>query len=234
MEAKLIQAADNLPKPKCAFCDIEQAAAEKKKTPRKSVPMMRLVWVALLIASLCTTAFAYGSRSFGLWSGMHSFGYGDVVLLNWKYDYHFPEELMGLPFNDVSTLYGAPHGATHLEALLRPTYTYHSVGYGVSAETGSSAGQQIRIGFGSNRGENWKYHFSVGEDGFCNHKEADTEYRFKMEYAGFTLYVCACDGSYHIRWEDDQHQMVLRLSVSGYETMEEAVEIAKELIDGNR
>ena len=42
MEAKLIRAADYLPKPKCTFCDIEKAAAEKKKTPRKSVPMMRL------------------------------------------------------------------------------------------------------------------------------------------------------------------------------------------------
>jgi len=169
MEAKLMQAAKLLPEPTSEFRVIECAAGGKAyHKPRR---MMRGVLAAILILCLCMTAVAYGSRSYGLWSGLHSTGYGDVVLLNWKYDYSFPENFMGLPFTDVSTLYGAPHGVTHLEAILKPTYIYHSLSYGDQTGTRQDGTvtcnkQRIHIGFSSNQGENWKYHFSVVEVAF--------------------------------------------------------------------
>lgn len=238
MESKLLQAATMLPEPASTFAAIERAAgANAYHKPRR---MTRIVLAAALILCLCITAFAYGSRSYGLWSGLYSTGYGDVMLLNWKYDYSFPEDFMGLPFTDVSTLYGAPHGATHLEAILKPTYIYHSLSYGDQTGTHQQDGttiyngQRIHIGFGSNQGENWKYHFSVGEDGFCNYEGAIPGSQWKMEYEGFSLYICSHAESHHVRWEDGERNMVLRLSCYGFETQEEAVEVAKAMIDQNQ
>lgn len=240
MEEKLIKTAELLPVPVLEFEAIEQAVKKQQKLVRKPRTIMRVALAVLLIVCLCTTAFAYGKVKYGLWSGLHSKGYGDVVLLNWKYDYNFPEEFLGIPFSSMSTLYGAPQGATHLEALLKPTYTLHSVAYGEHSGTVQEdgtviyTGQRIRIGLGSNQGENWKYHFSVDEDGFCNHEGVIPESQRKTEYDGYVLYVCSYAESHHVRWEDGGRQMILRLIGYGFETQDEVVEIAKELIDMNQ
>lgn len=240
MELKLKQTAAYLPEPVLQFDTIEQAVEAKIRPVRSSRRFLHVALAAVLVICLCTTAFAFGEVDYGLWLGMSSSGYGDVILLNWKYDYNFPEELAGLPFDVMSTLYGAPHGASHLEALLKPTYTMHTITYGdhsvmVQGDgTVIDAGQRINIGFGSNQNENWKYHFSVGEDGFCNYEGIIPGSQWKMEYDGNVLYVCSGAESHIVRWEDGQRQLILRLRGYGFETQEEVVEIAKQMIDLNR
>lgn len=239
MEAKLMNAAALLPNPRLDFQTIEQQLKITAKPQRKTGKALRVALAAVLILCLCTTAFAYGKVKYGLWSGLHSTGYGDVKLLNWKYDYNFPEEFQGLPFNSVSTLYGAPHGASHLEALLKPTYTMHTITYGdysVTVEgdgTVIDAGLRINIGFGSNQDENWKYHFSVGEDGFCNYEGVIPGSQWKTEYREYELYVCSIGDCHRVHWEDTKRQIIVSLRSNGVKTQEEAVAIAKALIDLN-
>lgn len=240
MEAKLRGAAGLLPQPVLEFCRIEQAEKEKSRKARKPRFFRRAVLAAALIAALCITGFAYSERKYGLWSGMHSKGYGDVVLLNWKYNYHFPEEFLGLPFSSMSTYYGAPRGATHLEAILSPTYALHSVDYGdfsgTQMEDGTIrwSGKLIRISFGTTEIDTWKYHFSVGEDGFSDYEDVTPGSQRKVEYDGYVLYVYSCNDTHSVRWEDAGRKLVLDITAYGVEGQDEAIEIAKALIDLNR
>lgn len=240
MESKLMKTAELLPVPTLEFLTIEQAGTERTRPVRSHHKLLRVALAVLLIACLCTTAFAYGKVKYGLWTGFHSKGYGDVVLLNWKYDYNFPEEFLGLQFSGMSTYYGAPEGATHLEAILAPTYTMHSVSYGdhsgIRQEDGSIlwAGKRIDISFGTTEIDTWKYHFSVGEDGYCDYEGVKPGSQWKMEYEGYMLYGYTVGDKLRVRWEDTEHKLVLVVGCEGAETEDEAVDIAKALIDINK
>ena len=240
MEAKLINAAALLPEPILTFRDMEQAVADENRNAKGRMPVLRLALAVFLIVSLATTVFAYSGMKYGLWTNMYSQGYGDVVLVNWKYDCRFPKEFRGLPFSDMSSLHGAPEGASQLEAMLNPSYVMYSIDYGAYGGTVQSdgtvtyTGKLIRISFGTTETENWKYHFSVGDDGFCEHESVISESKWKTEYEGYLLYVHSVDGGHMIHWEDNQRQMIFRLRGYGFETQEEVLEAAKTLIDMNR
>ena len=155
MEAKLISLANQLPESTMEFREVETKANVKTTHGLRLRPLI----AALLVICLVSTVFAYGVQRYGLWSAGSSTAYADVKLLNWKYDYQFPETLGDSPFERVSTTNGAPQGASHLQALLQPTYRLHTIIY--HGEDGNT----IAINFGSTIQETWKYHFSVAEDG---------------------------------------------------------------------
>ena len=227
MEEKLMKAANELPVPALEFESIE--AVYTKGTLGKNKPrrIARLVLVAVLLIGLCTTAFAYGAVKYGLWSGCHSTAYSDVKLLTWRYHYNLPREFQGREFSNMSTLYGAPQGVSHMEALLKPTYTMHTVDYE------DSDGKWIDIAIGSTRMETWKYHFSVGNDGFCNYEEVTAGSQWKTEYGEYELYVCSISDRHRVHWLDSERQLVLSLSTDSVKTQKEVVELAKALIDLN-
>lgn len=242
MEEKLLKCAEALPKPEGNFRAIEQRVEERTK--RKKQPgrrrALRLALAVVLILCLATTVYAYGSMKYGLWSGIHSSSYGDMVLLNWKYDYYFPENLCGVPFMQMSTYYGAPQGATHLEALIAPTYELHNVDYGIKRQEEREDGatyewteNQIHISFGTTEKAQWKYHFSVAEDGSCNYERVDPGSQRTVEYKGIVLHLYTIGEKYSVRWEDAEKKMVIDISCYAVEDQDAAVEIAKELIDLN-
>ena len=229
MEAKLLAAAEGLPQPGLDFLAIEEAAKKMGKPRRSGRRLFRMGVALVLVLCLATTVYAYSGIKYGLWSGLHSYGYGDVVLLNRRFDYTFPEEFCGLPFESMSIYYGAPEGASHLEALLAPTYALHSVDYGSYDTT------RIHISFGTTKLDTWKYHFNVGADGFCDYEGVEPGSQKTVEYGEYTLYLYTI-GEYHtVRWEDTARSLVF--SMRGYgpgtESQEDVVEYAKALIDLN-
>lgn len=233
MEAKLKQYADLLPQPGRGFPQIQ------KSRKRMVVPRRRLRLAALaVLVCLTVTACARVATSYGLWSGIHSTGYGDVKILNWKYDYEFPKDLWGLSFDSMSTYYGAPQGVSHLEALLLPTYALHSINYGDHSReelpdgTMVWSGKQIGISFGSTEKETWKYHFSVAEDGSCNYVDVLPDSQSCLEYEDYTLYLFTVNYP-SVRWEDPEKQLVIDITLYGSEYDGEVVDIAKTLIDKN-
>lgn len=234
MEAKLKQYADLLPQPRRDFPQMAEFRTSAGSVPRRGLRLAVLALVLCLTITACTRA----AVSYGLWSGIHSSGYGDVKILSLKYDYEFPEILWELSFDSMSTYYGAPQGATHLEALLSPTYALHSVNYGdYSREeqidgTIIWTGKQIGISFGTTEKETWKYHFSVAEDGSCNYADVKPDSQSSLEYEGYTLYLYTV--SYpSVRWEDPEKQLVIDITLYGSEYAGEVVDIAKTLIDRN-
>lgn len=236
MEQRLYQAAQLLPVAEVEIPQIGSKIVHQKVIHTKRWARATAIIVVILICA--TTVFAFAKGSYGLWSGMHSNGYSDVQILNWKYDYNFPKSLYGLPFSGMSTYYGAPQGATHLEALLAPTYALHNVDYGSydgEAQTDGTIlwdGKRIAIAFGTTENENWKYHFSVAEDGSCDYKGVQPGSQSSEEYRGYTLYLYTV--SYpSVRWVDEKRNLVIDMTCYGYKNQEEVLEVAKELIDLN-
>lgn len=232
MEDKLYRAAAALPEPQKDLIAVEPQPARPKRTPRR---MFRVAVALVLVLCLGMTAYAYGSMKFGLWSGIHSNAYGDVVLLNWRYDYNFPETLCGMEFQSMSTYCGAPQGASHWEALLSPTYTMHNVDYaGYCGEDNLlyRMGERIDISFGTTENENWKYHFSVAEDGSCNYEGVQPDSQRTVEYRGYVLHLYTVS-ALSVRWEDPYRKLVIDITVYGISGEEALVDIAKELIDLN-
>lgn len=237
MEDKLMMAASELPEPQMEFAAIRQRIEKREKPVRRWLPAVAALAVALCLG---LTVYAVSTKNFGLWSGIHSSGYGDVVLLNWRYDYEFPETLGGMDFYSMSTYYGAPEGASHLQALLSPTYTMHNVDYTGYCEAMQEDGTLLRIGqridisFGTTENENWKYHFSVAEDGSCNYEGVQARSQRSEEYRGYTLYFYT-SGAPSVRWEDEERNLVIDMTFYGFcrEGERKILEIAKELIDLN-
>lgn len=236
MELKLIQSAQMLPRTAGTFCEIEEAAKQRENRKQSSHRGLRIAIAAALILCFATTAFAYGGQRYGLWSGIHSRGFGDVVLLNWKFGFEFPEDFYGLPFESMHISYGAPKGATHLEALLAPTYKIYGIDYGdqqgeLQADgTVLSTGVRISISFGSMDSDNWKYHFSVAEDGSCNYEGVNPGSQSTLNDQECRLYLFSIGDSHCVRWEDEERNMVFMISCAGVQDQQEAVEIAKGLI----
>ena len=234
MEEKLKQYADSLPQPSRGFPQLQ------KFRSRAAAPRRRLrLAAAVLLLCLTVTACARVATSYGLWSGIQSSSYGDVKLLNRKYDYEFPETLWNLPFTHMSTYYGAPQGVSHLEAVLAPTYALHTVDYGMGIREEQEDGTQLRMGkniyvsFGTTKTETWKYHFSVAEDGSCNYEEVKPDSQSSLEYEGYTLYLYTVNWP-SVRWEDSEKQLVIDITLLGSEYDGEVVDIAKALIDLNQ
>jgi len=237
MEEKLYQAAAALPEPESDFLDIEQRMKNTVKT-RPAGGKRKLVILALALC-LFITACAYSTTKFGLWGGYSSRSLSDARQAASKFGYQLPETLNGSPFQDYSTAHGAPEGATHLQALLAPTYKLYSAGYYVEKieqrEDGEYHGSEntVRICFGTTENENWKYHFSVAEDGSCNYHRVEPGSNKTAEYEGYTLHLYTIGSCHCVRWEDTQRNMVIDMSCYDLEKQEDAVEIAKELIDLN-
>ena len=238
MEIKLTHAAQMLPETTLDFHTIECAAGKKEKYIRKPLRLIRVALAVMIMLVLATTGFAFGKVKYGLWSGMHSYAFSDVKILSRQYDYIFPEILGESSFLEVSTAYGAPRGASHLEALLAPSYKLCSIDYdeeipGMEAEENSWNRNRIRVSFGSTENENWMYHFSVAEDGSCNYENVDPDSQKSVEYEGYTLHLYTIGGTPHVRWEDGNKRIVISLSC-GDTHPGRALEIAKELIDMNQ
>lgn len=234
MEEKLKQYAGSLPQPSRGFPRMQESRSRATASRRS----LRLAGAVLLLC-LTVTACARVATSYGLWSGIQSGAYSDVSILNWKYDYEFPENLWELPFTHMSTYYGAPQGASHLEAVLAPTYSMHNVEYGdyqgIIQEDGTVdwVGKRIDISFGTTQTETWKYHFSVAEDGSCNYEEVKPDSQSSLEYEGYTLYLYTVNWP-SVRWEDPERQLVIEITLYGEAYGGEVVDIAKALIDLNR
>lgn len=236
MEKILKKEIDELPEAKLQFDDIKFEDKKAKVVLRR--PWVQIAAVIAVILVCATTVYAAVKSSYGLWSGIHSNAYADVQILNWKYDCNLPKTLSGLQFTKTSTYYGAPQGATHLEALIAPTYAMHNVDYGdysgIQQEDGSVlwTGKQIGISFGTTENGNWKYHFSVAEDGSCNYEGVQPGSQSVLEYKGYTLYLYTIIHP-SVRWEDHVRNLVIDVTCYGYDDSAQVVEIAKELIDLN-
>lgn len=223
MEAKLILAAAQLPETNLAFCDILQAAQAKKHAAARPRILRRVLLTAALVLCLCTTVLAYGKTHYGLWSAYRSESFADVEILSRRYDYTFPEELCGWPFQNMSTTHGAPHGAFHLDALLTPTYKLHSIGYG-----------KINVSFGTTEKESWKYHFSVADDGSCSEENVTSGSQSSAEYKGYLLHFYAIEDRYSIRWEDEDRKLVVDVTCFDTADYNIALDAAKTLIEQNQ
>ena len=234
MEMKLTIAAEQLPQPKLEFGELRKNAVQSKQV-RNYRTMRRVLLAAVLVLGLCMTVFAYGGRQYGLWSGFHSKAFCDVKLLSWEYDYEFPQTLTESPFESVSVYYGAPSGASHLEALLKPTYKMCSIYYGIERMDEVAnvwTANQISVSFGTTKNENWKYHFSVAEDGSCNYEDVTPDSQYSLEYEGYVLHFYSAGQNDSVRWEDQQRQMVLDVTCFNGEL--NALEVATELINLNK
>lgn len=240
MEMKLTRAAALLPEAGLEFAAIETAARAMTLPRRRPVRILRFALAIILVAGLTTTAYAYGKIKYGLWSGMSSHTFADVTLLSWQYDYEFPETLGGSPFVSVDINYAAPQGASHPEALLMPTYRLCSIDYGVEMHEEREGvlhtwtANWVRISFGTTKEENWKYHFSVAEDGSCNYGGVIPDSRRTVEYEGYTLHLYAIGETRSVRWEDEERKIVIDITCWDAEDQNHVVEIAKELILLNR
>lgn len=238
MEERLRQAAQALPEPKGDFLCIEEQAKETVKTPyvnRKK----RLVILALALC-LFITACAYSTTKYGLWGGYSSNSFGDARRAAEKFAYQLPETLNGSPFQSFSTAHGAPEEASYLQALLTPTYKLYTVRYAVEKMEQQESGGEFHweenvssVSFGTTEKEQWKYHFSVAEDGSCNYSGVEPGSNRTAEYEGYTLYLYTIGESHSVRWEDTERKMVIDMTCYDLESQEDAVEIAKELIDLN-
>jgi len=221
MEEKLKSLANQLPEPGLEFRNVERQAKVKRRPGIRLRPLV----AAVLVICLVSTVFAYGVQRYGLWYAGSSTSYVDVKLLNRKYNYQFPETLGGSAFDRVSTTHGAPQGASHLQALLQPTYRLHTIIY--QGEDESS----LAVSFGSTAQDTWKFHFSVAEDGSSTAQDLIPGSQSVIEYEGYTLHRYKTGNTDNVRWEDTQRQLVIDITIWDQEM--DVLAIAKELIDLN-
>lgn len=239
MEEKLYAAASQLPEPRCCGSNLE-ALAEERKLRKRPNRRKRFVLLALALC-LLITACAYSSTKYGLWGGYSSNSYRDAQKAAAKFDYTLPEILSKSPFCSYSEAHGAPQGYSYLQALLMPTYKLYSIHYAIEKEEiredGSTHGWQenvISIYFGTTEQEPWRYHFSVAEDGSKNYHGVNPGSKNTAEYEGYTLHLYSIGDSHSVMWEDKERNMIIDMTCYDLTSQEEAVEIAKELIDLNR
>ena len=239
MEEKLYTAASQLPEPQCGFANLETLAEERKrkKTPNRRKRMVLLAVALCLLVSAC----AYSGSKYGLWGGYSSNSYNDAKRTAVKFSYTVPEKLMESPFQSYSEAHGAPEGYSRLQALLMPTYKLYNIFYAIEKEEvredGCTYGWQenvISVYFGTTEGNQWKYHFSVAEDGSKNYNGVNPGSKKTVVYEGYTLHLYAIGESYSVMWEDSDRNMIIDMSCYDLESQEEAVEIAKIFIDLNR
>lgn len=237
MEEKLMKAAKKLPQPEGDFLRVEE---RMKKTEKPQLGSRKRKLVVLAVAlCLFITACAYGATSYGLWGGYSSSSLSDATKAASQFGYQLPETLNGSPFQTYSTAHGAPEGANYLQAMLAPTYKLYTVRYAVEkreVREGVEYGWEenvASVSFGTTENEQWKYHFSVAEDGSCNYSRVEPGSNRTAEYEGYTLYLYTIGTSHSVRWEDTERNMVISMSCYDLETQEDAVEIAKELVDLN-
>lgn len=237
MEKKLMEAAKNLPQPECTFIEMEEKVRQNSRRAPKR-PMKRLIPLALMLC-LLITACAYSSTKYGLWGGYSSTSISDARGAAEKFGFQLPETLNGSPFQTYSTAHGAPEGANYLQAMLSPTYKLYTVRYAVEKREVREDGEYgweenvVSVSFGTTEKEQWKYHFSVAEDGSCNYSRVEPGSNRTAEYQGYTLYLYTIGTSHSVRWEDAQRKIVIDMSCYDLEKQEDAVGIAKELIDLN-
>jgi len=229
MEEKLLNSAMKLPEPKHSFAEVEKTVGTMAGRKAKSGGKLHLAFAAVLAVCLVTTVFALGEGRYGLWSGGRSVSFADVKLLSRKYDYVFPEQLGGIPFGSMDISYGAPQGTNHIQALLKPTYKLYGIAYQTGTESG---GQRISVSFGSTESENWKYHFSVAEDGSSNDEGVLPGSQSEIAYEGNVLHRYRTGNGDHIRWEEESRKLVISITV--WDDQLDVVEIAKELINLNQ
>lgn len=238
MEEKLYAAAGELPTPKCGFSNLTVLAEERKqkKAPNRRKRLVVLTVCLCLLVSAC----AYSSARYGLWGGYSSKSYKDAQRADKKFDFDIPETLHESPFEGYSEAHGAPEGYSHLQALLMPTYKLYNVRYAVEKEEiledGSTHDWEekvISIHFGTTEQEPWRYHFSVAEDGSKNYHGVNPGSSGTEEYEGYTLHLYSIGDSHSVMWEDEKRKMILDMTCYDLASQEEAVEIAKMLIDLN-
>lgn len=238
MEERLQKAAQALPEPKGDFPQIEERAKKAVKMPYAN----RKKWLVILALALCLciTACAYSSTKYGLWGGFSSNSFWDARHAAEKFAYQLPETLNGSPFQSFSTAHGAPEEASYLQALLTPTYKLYTVRYAVEKMEQRESGGEFHweenvssVSFGTTEKEQWKYHFSVAEDGSCNYSGVEPGSNRTAEYEGYTLYLYTIGESHSVRWEDTERNMVIDVTCYDLESQEDALEIARELIDLN-
>lgn len=238
MEEKLYQAAVALPGPGSDFSCIEKRMQTNVKTAYAS-RKRRLV---LLAAALCLliTACAYSTTRYGLWGGYSSTSGKDAQQAALQFDYLLPETMNGSPFQTFSTAHGATEGASYLQAMLSPTYKLYTVRYYVEKMEQREDGEYhwtentVSISFGTTEKAQWRYHFSVAEDGSKNYHGVNPGSNAAVEYEGYLLQLYSIGDVHSVMWEDRGRKMVVDLSCYDLESQEEALEIAKGLINLNR
>lgn len=238
MEERLYQAAKKLPEPGSDFLCIEEQV--KKTVKSKSANRKRKLVILAVALSLFITACAYSTTKYGLWGGYSSTSLKDAKQAALKFDYELPETMNGSPFQTFSTAHGAPEGASHLQALLSPTYKLYTVRYYVEKKEQREEGEHhwaentVSISFGTTENERWKYHFSVAEDGSKNYHGVNPGSTAIAEYEGYQLHLYSIGKCHSVMWEDKERKMIIDLTCYDLESQEEVVEIAKILIDLNR
>lgn len=238
MEERLHQAAQMLPEPGSDFLCIEERM--NKSVKRHPANRMRKVVVLALTLSLFITACAYSATKYGLWGGYSSSSLSDARHAASKFGYQLPASLNESPFQSFSTAHGAPEGASHLQALLSPTYKLYTASYYVDKMEQREDGEYhwsentVSVTFGTTEKEQWKYHFSVAEDGSCNYHGVEPGSNRTAEYEGYTLYLYTVGESHSVRWEDPKRKMVIDVTCYNLEKQEDVIAIAEELIDLNQ
>lgn len=256
MEAKLQAAVLALPEPETEFSNIAQRAEKKKhKSHRKRHMVLAAAFALCLLITACTRVA--GSYQVFLevsltdmlsWMGV-PFVYSDPYLKSFEkalqqaaeYNYVIPKTLGGSPYQTMYTHMIAPDGASRLEATLNPAGKILTIGYHIekSNAEGNTHWSERGIGVQICAAENdlWKPFYYVAEDGTDIYPGNSCG---TVEYEGMTLYVSSntmlsgSDVYYRIRWEDKNLGVVIAMTCSDLESPEEAVKIAKELIDLNR
>lgn len=239
MEEKLYIVASELPEPKCTFSNL-MLLAEERKQRKISNPRKHLILLAMVLC-LLITACAYRTTAYGLWGGGYSSSsYVDVKIAAKRFNYTFPETMKDSPFQYFGIAYGAPQGYSHLQALLMPTYKLYHISYYIEKEEIREDGvtygwteNAVSVYFGTTERDQWKYHLSVAEDGSKNYHGVNPGSKNTVEYEGYTLHLYSIGDSHGVMWEDQERKMIIDMSCYDLKSQEEALEIAKELIDLN-
>lgn len=236
MEEKLLQAAALLPEPGNLTLPVENTV---KKSAIQHSGRKRVLLLAMVLC-LLVTACAYSSTKYGLWGGYSSNSFSEAKAMAAKFDLEIPTSMNGSPFAYVSTAHGAPEGYTHLQALLAPTYKLYSIRYETEKEEtlpdGSTRGwteNAVNISFGTTENEQWRYHFSVAEDGSKNYERVEQDSQRTEAYADMTLHLYTIGESHSVMWVDPQRNLIIDLTGYDLKSQEDILQIAKELIDLN-
>lgn len=205
IEAKLYQAAQELPLPTSTFSLIEEKAHQSKRNTHFCIRQYRraaaiLACVFLLMGGAviaATTEVAYSAWA----SSSNSFQ--DAASAAEKVGIVLPEAFGDSPFYNITTMHVIPEGTSYLEAICTPTYRWYAVDYGIQEvvrqydsddpDSGFSETTVIRdefsLSIGSTDGELWDYVFSLDESGVWSLDDTLNGSFRTEEYNGMTLQI---------------------------------------------
>lgn len=260
IEAKLHQAAQNLPGPTSGFSQIEEKAYRSKNNVSFSMRQHRFAAAVLVCAFLLISGVAIAATTevnYSAWA-TRSYKFEVAEQVAEKLGVALPENLDDSLFCDITTMHVVPKGTSYLEAIYTPVYRWYDVNYGVQEivridhSESSVTYDKYSISIGSADGELCNYVFSLDESGAWALDDTLPDSYRTAEHNGITMQIGTTvqyDGetesevfAYHHRviWVDTAHNAVFALHKSFYageeaadQLPDEMIDFAKEIIDLN-